>query len=675
MQTLAWYARRLSAMSPAEIAWRVGSVVRDASDRYLLRARAKPRPLAQLLTVDAERATPGFKFCDLTAADFEPQSGPHAAALSEWRGALLQRAEKILANRLCIFDLEDVDVGPQIDWHKDYKNGRRAPLKFSADIDYRDVSESGDAKFVWEPNRHQHLVVLARAYRASGEVRFAHGVCEQLVSWLDQNPFGRGMNWRSPLELAIRLINWVFALELIAPSKLPAEPLRSRLLNSVWQHLHDVSRKYSRGSSANNHLIGEAVGVYVGASYFHQLHGAAQMAAKARSIIAREIHEQTYADGANREQATGYHLFALEFFLIGGLVARWRGEDLGPQYWARLQSMFTYVEALREGGPLPMFGDADDGYVLDLGREQDAALPLASLSAALFGSARGKRLSATPRESTLWLLGRDGLAKFDASDCEPANTPLVSRAFESSGLYLLQRGPANAANRISVSLDCGELGFKSIAAHGHADALSVTMRVGGVDFLVDPGTYDYFTWPAWRNYFRSTSAHNTLTVDGFDQSEMLGSFLWGARANARCVEWSPNDTGGRIIAEHDGYRRLADPVVHRRVVSLAADNRVVVQDEIIARGAHGITLYWHVDETWLLSRPAINCFKFGRPQGEVTVKLDPSLEITVLVGSEDPRGGWISRGYHRRRAGCTLVATRATNGPTVLSSEFVVRNT
>lgn len=135
-------------------------------------------------------------------------------------------------------------------------------------LDYRDLRVTGDAKVVWEPIRHHHLVVLARAYRATGDVRYASAVVEQLESWLEQCPFGQGMNWRSPLELAIRLINWVWAVDLIREAGLVKGMLQACLRQAAYLHLWEITRKYSRGSSANNHRIGEAAGVFTASSSF-----------------------------------------------------------------------------------------------------------------------------------------------------------------------------------------------------------------------------------------------------------------------------------------------------------------------------------------------------------------------------------------------------------------------
>src|SRR4029453_10619991 len=137
-----------------------------------------------------------------------------------------------------------------------------------------------------------HLVVLGRAYRATGEARYAEALVEQLQSWIDQCPFGRGMNWRSPLELAIRLINWVWAVDLVLESGLVAGAFRSSLRRALYLHLWLITRSYSRGSSANNHRIGEAAGVFVATSYFPDLDESGRWRRESQRILEEEIGAQ-----------------------------------------------------------------------------------------------------------------------------------------------------------------------------------------------------------------------------------------------------------------------------------------------------------------------------------------------------------------------------------------------
>lgn len=653
-------------MSLGEIAWRVRGGVRDSIGRPLLALGLYPRPPR----VPPGRLEPGFRVADVEVGEWNrPTAAPEER---EWCARLVERAEMIAKHRLSFFDLEEVDLGDPVDWNRDHSSGVAAPARYAPLVDYRDFRVTGDCKLVWEPNRHHQLVVLGRAYRASGDRRYADAIVDQLESWWEQCPFGYGMNWRSPLELGIRLINWVWAIDLILESGALSEAGRTQLLHSAYLHLWEIARKLSRGSSANNHLIGEAAGVFVGASYFRQFPEAARWRDEAWAILRREIERQTYPDGGGREQAIGYQLFVLQFFLVSVLVAERTGVPVPDAFHARLERMIDFLATLAAGGPLPMLGDADDGYVLDLeraGRDFDGTL---CAGAILFGRGDWKAQVGRFPESARWLFGRTGRTRFDALASAPSG-PLASRAFPETGLYLLQCGAAEAGGGLSVVVDCGELGFGAIAAHGHADALSFTVRAFGTDVFVDPGTYDYFSHPAWRAYFRSTRAHNTVEIDGADQSEMLGNFLWGSRATARCLAWEPGPHGGRVVGEHDGYGRLPDPVRHRRTVEIDGRARTItLLDDILTRGTHRITLAFHLAEHCAATREAPDRFRVSVAGGELVLWLDPRLSSRALCGSEDPIAGWVSRGYHQRARATSILATGEIRGDTALVCRITI---
>jgi Heparinase II/III-like protein/Heparinase II/III N-terminus len=653
MQPIAWYVNRLRCMSPVEVRWRLTASLRSLVDRPRVALGLWPR----LPRADAPMGAPAFRVSDVLPGEWAGPGGP--ADEADWARRLVDQADRIAAHRLSFFGLGDVFLGDPIDWNRDHASDRPAPVGFAPSIDYRDFRVTGDAKVVWEPNRHHHLVVLARAYRASGKACYAAAVIRQLQSWLDQCPFGRGMAWRSPLELALRLINWVWALDLIHESGAGSSGFHARVREAVFLHVWEIARKYSRGSSANNHLIGEAAGVFVATSYFPDLPGAARLRAESRSILCQEILAQTHPDGGGREQALGYHLFVLQFFVVAWVVARAAGDEFPAAYRARVEAMLNFAGAFLEGGGSPpTFGDSDDGYVLDLGGPPRDPRPWLAAGAVLLGRADFKAWAGEYAETARWLLGRESRAAFLAIRSEPRSPRLRSRAFPDTGYYLLQCGRLGERDAISVGVDCAELGFGQLAAHGHADALSVTLRAFGADVLIDPGTYDYFSFPAWREYFRSTRAHNTVEVDGSDQSVMLGPFLWGERARARCLEWAVfPEAGGRVVGEHDGYRRLADPVVHRRTVTLDGVKRVVtIQDDLRGRGPHRAALHFHFGEGCSMRRADTNRYEIDVAGGRIVLHFEPGLEVETVHGSENPIGGWRSHGYHRKIPITTIVA-------------------
>ena len=664
MQALSWYSKRLKAMSSGEILGRMWLSPRDFSDRVFNKWRQRVRALSTILNGAGSVRGPGFRVSDVTVGD---RSWLKAKKGDEHDGydSLLARAERIAEHRLDLFDLKDKYLGNPINWNRDHKRGQDTPMIFSPSLDYRDVKKAGDCKFVWEPNRHHQLVVLGRAYRLSGDRQFADAVAEQIDSWLKQNPYGVGMNWRSGLELGIRLINWVWALDLIRESEAIDDRLRHRILDSVSRHIWEIDRKYSRGSSVNNHLIGEAAGVFVATSYFPYLKNASSWRVKSREILCREILHQTFSDGGTVEQAIGYHFFVLQFFVIAGMTARATGPDMPGPYWSRLEKMFEFLAKLNEGGDyIPMFGDCDDGYVLDLGSNPHSIKEWMAVGAALFGRSDFKAAAGAVSEPVGWLLGKSGFDHFESIP-EAENHQYASTAFHKTGYYLLQNGALDSADRISVVFDCGPLGMGPLAAHGHADALSFTLRAFGKDVLVDPGTYDYFSYPKWREYFRSTRAHNAIVIDGCDQSEMLGPFLWGRRAKAECLSWQPTDTGGKVIGKHDGYRHLADPVSHKRMIDLDGQD-VVIRDDIMARGKHKIEVFLHLAEHCQVKPAGKNRYLVGVGPGTVTIDMDPSLDVEEFNGSEDPICGWVSRGYHQKQASTTLVGRCVIKGNTCL---------
>jgi hypothetical protein len=666
MQTLDWYYQRLRAMSAGEIALRAVASLRDRADRLLVGRRQQLRKPLAILNGGGRDEGPAFRVSDMTVGD-----GARLKTDDEiekpWYDSLLARAEQITVHRLDFFNLKDKHLGDPIIWNRDHERGQDTPMTYCAFLDYRDVKEAGDCKLVWEPNRHHQLVVLGRAYRLSGDIRFANAVAEQLDSWLKQNPYGVGMNWRSGLELGVRLINWVWALDLIAESGAIDDQLRHRILDCVARHIWEIDRKYSYGSSAGNHLIGEAAGVFVAASYFANLKEAACWRTRSREILCREILSQTFPDGGTLEQAIGYHFFALQFFVIVGVTARATGQDMPESYWSRLEKMFEFLGVLSEGGDkLPMFGDCDDGYVLDLGHDPHNIRQWLSVGAALYRRAALKAWAGGVAEPVEWLPGKAGRESLTAIP-EPQSKVITSRAFEDSGYYLVQYGKSDSPDRISVVFDCGPLGKGTLAGHGHADALSFTLRVFGRDVLVDPGTYDYFSHPKWREYFRSTRAHNTVVIDGQDQSEMLGLFLWGRRAEVRCLGWEPTEAGGKVVGEHDGYSHLKDPLTHRRTLELdGRDCRLIVRDDIIACAKHEMQVFFHLAEHCVVNRAGENRYVIDVGPGTITIELDHRLKVEEFKGSEDPIYGWVSRGYHQKQTSATLVGGCICEGNTSL---------
>ncbi|PKF61444.1 heparinase [Psychromonas sp. psych-6C06] len=649
MQSITWYVKRIQMMSPKEIIWRVTSL----TDAFVERGRV------QFNLVPTEKYQPSYDPDANFVGGFEVFTGEVEQFQNEWKNELIKKSEMILDHKLSYFDLKEHDLETPINWHKDHSANIFSSLNHIVSVNYRDFANNGDCKLVWEPNRHHQLVVLGRAYKVTGDTKYAQGVIDQLTAWLDANPYGYGMNWRSPLELAIRLISWVWAIDLIKGSGLFAGDIKARLLNSVFLHCRDVDGKYSQGTSANNHLVGEAAGVYIAASYFDMLTDAPQWQARSKAVLEREIQAQSFADGCTKEHAFSYQFFVFQFYLFTALTGKWRKDDFSAQYWQTLSSISRFIAQVAEGGKhYPMLGDQDDGYVLDLGDHVHNINALCDISGYFYSDEIFNTGFKKSTESAFWLFsGRDTRLSPSVNDTKP----LSSVAFKESGYYLLQAGSLAQGNQASVLFDCAELGYTAIAAHGHADALSFVMRINKNDLFVDTGTYDYFSHPQWRNHFRTTKAHNTLEVDGVDQSVMTGPFMWEQHAQANCIEWSPTNNGGTVFAEHSGYLRLSEPVNHQRAVQLDVEQKkIIISDHVLTSGTHDIALYFHLSEDCqnIELNEGVCTLKLGDDQ--IAIQLPMGMRTEVVTGQESndketPALGWLSRGYHQKVAISTLV--------------------
>ena len=579
-------------------------------------------------------------------------------------------ADRILCGRFDVFALEDAPLGFPPRWNVDPKTGVEAPLEFGPGLDYRDTARVGDIKYLWEINRHLELVTLAQAWHLTGNERYARGARVLIESWLEACPYPRGANWCASLEHGIRLVNWAFAWQLLGADGSPlfegavGRDFRRRWLAGIYCHCHFIARHFSRHSSANNHLLGEATGLFIATLTWPFWRESARWRDRARAELTREALVQTFEDGVDKEQAVWYHHAVADMLLIAGLFARANGCGFDEQYWRALESMLDYLASIMDvGGGVPAIGDADQGVLARLVPAGSEPWPgvyrsLLASGAVLFGRPEFRRKAGELDDKTRWLLGDDAATRFEAVDGSRALLP-VRRSFPRAGYYILG-DELETPEEVRIVADAGALGYLSIAAHGHADALAFTLTVGGRPFLVDSGTFAYHTEHAWRRYFRGTSAHNTVMVDGEDQSLFAGPFLWLEHAEATVEEFICLPEMQILVAHHDGYRRLADPVQHRRGWRYDTQSATLrVDDELICTATHNAQIFWHF-------APECQVACTGRlitaERDGMCVELEPpeSLAVTLVRGRDPGQAGNSGEGPLGWVSGCFDVKTPAT---------------
>ncbi|QGN59147.1 alginate lyase family protein [Nostocoides sp. HKS02] len=655
-RSLGWYVRRLRGMSPAEVGWRVGDRVRQAlwARRRVPSGAAVTGPVPGLLT-------------HRTFAAVLPASA-RAEVPAAARDAVVAAADRLLAGDWTVLGVLRHDlVDP--DWFLDPVTGRRAPqdgLAFR--IDHRDEGVTGNVKSVWELSRHHHLTVLAAAYWLTGDERYAERVAAQLRSWWAANPFLSGVHWTSGIELGIRLTSWVWVRRLLDgwPGASSLFEDDDEALRQVRWHQEYLAAFRSRGSSANNHAVAEAVGRLVGACAFPWFEESERWGAAAAAELETTLAANTFSSGVNREQATDYHRFVTELGLLALAEADRAGRPLEEPTRRLLASSLDAAAALLDTtGRPPRQGDGDDGRGLVL--DAPGADPWAQLlatGAAIVGA------------GDWWPPIAPGVASTAvgalASRAEVRGRPQVRpRAFHDAGTHVL-RTPAGAEPEIWCRCDGGPHGFGSIAAHGQADALSVEVRVGGIDVLADPGTYCYHGDPDWRTYFRSTLGHNTVEVDGTSQSVEGGPFLWTSSAVSGVDD---ADLAGDVqtwSGHHLGYTRL-DPVLrHDRQVTLDSGERTLrVEDTLTGSARHTLRLAWHLGpdvDVELGDGVAELSWADGMDRRSGRLSLPPQLSWTAHRGETSPVLGWYSPRFGERVPSATLVGSGAWTGVLSLTS-------
>ena len=637
MMDPAWYLRRLSRMGPREVAGRATDVL----NRRRLR-RALPEPSAPLPDRRFTATLPG---------------GALASVAGDATARVLETADRLLDGRAQYFGVTRADmVNP--DWSFDPKTGRHAPTDtFAFDISYRHEDVVGDIKQIWEPSRHQHLTVLATAYALTGEVRYAERVADHLKSWWAANAPMTSVHWVSGIELGIRLLSWVWVRRLLdgwtgAAGLFEDNP---EALHQIWHHQRWLATFPSRGSSANNHVIAEAAGQLAASCAFPWFPESAGWRSAALRSLDEHLGSNTFGSGLNRELASEYHGLVLELGLAAAVEAEAAGVAVPDSLWRTLLRMTDALAAVVDTRlHPPRQGDSDDGHGLILdGRSTNRWNSLLSTGDALFGRLDWwpSRREGDARTPLLAALG----GRHDAPD-RPRARP---DHFADAGLTLLRTPPTDGHAEIWCRCDGGPHGFLSIAAHAHADALSVEVRHDGVDVLADPGTFCYHGEPQWRAYFRSTLGHNTVQLDDADQSTSGGPFLWTRHATTRVLA-RPGGGVLRWCAEHDGYR----PAVHRRTVELdPAGRELRITDEITADRHHPARLAFHLGPrvTADLTGPAAVLTWTSRGHEQTAIlDLPAGLTWTTHRGQTDPPLGWYSPGYGRREPATTLIGSGLT---------------
>lgn len=556
---------------------------------------------------------------------------------------LRAEADDLLTHRFDLLGSGLIPLGNEIDWHLDFKSGYRWPRDFYQDVVPTRLDDSSDAKVPWELSRSHHLLTLARAARLFEDDRYATELERQLRSWLDENPPGYGINWTNPMEVALRAVNWIWAVRTLEAFRPLAADLRSRLAGALQVHArHIAANLEGTPYLRSNHYLSDILGLLAVGATLDDDPTSERLFVKAHKAFEREIQSQVHEDGIGFEASLPYHGLALEIFLLARVISTWNGRPLSAAYDRRLAAMLAASQSLRHpDGRVPQIGDGDSGRVLPAGFEREPTFDhLLWLGAATLDGRRPD--DGWPHEEVAWTLG---LEAWNQVQLQPFALDEKSQAFPLGGFFVMRSGSTHVVVR------CGDVGQNGNGGHSHNDVLSFELW-HGVPVVVDSGTYVYASDPAARNTFRSTASHNTVSVDRAEINPIVERDLFKLDqfARPRVELFEDGSDRIRLVASHDGFRRLEPPVVHRRELSLdRADGGFEILDELLGQGEQRAESFLHLAAGTNVERIGDHEFVLSRGEHAMTLACWGTSGVKVTEG-------WVSDRFGERQRAAVLVA-------------------
>jgi len=572
------------------------------------------------------------------------------------------------ADRICqhIFDLlgsGPVFLGEKIDWHRDFKVNWKWNLQYYSLIKTFNLDNYQDIKVPWELSRCQHFVTLGKAYLYSKDEKYAIEFVNQISHWIQSNPPKFGVNWVCTMDVAIRIVNWIWGFYFFKDSPSLSEDFLLKFFKSILDHgRHIMNNLENKISIPGNHYLSNLVGlVYLGI-LFPEFKESKEWRSYGINGLIQEMEKQTYPDGTYFEGSISYHRLATEIFLSSTLLILLDefktplpsdiriSNILTETYLKRLEKMLDFVlYYTKPNGNVPHLGDADDGRLHILSnygkRDEFDHRYLLCLGSVLFNRPDFKQNAGKIHEEAFWLIGNEGLSSFNSLSMK--SEPLKSMAFPDGGYYIMRH------EDLYMIVDCITEDSKSPSGHKHNSRLSFEVFAFGKDFVVDPGTYIYIADSKWRNIFRSTEYHNTIQIDQYEQNEIdpLKLFWLGNQAKVRINKWESNDIYDFLDAEHGGYKRLPEPLTRRRQIFFSKSQKYwIIRDIIVPtkskklfRQTHSFNFILHFGQIEIIDNDLFSL--------SITAHDSNSNYLTFIPiktnNLEKPRieNGWVSNKY------------------------------
>ncbi len=605
-----WFFNRLAAMPRAEIIYRLKQKIFAKSTRKNILKESLPNPVEKIvITANSSHETLSTDLDLLNIYNIFSDKG-------------LDDADDVLSHKISLFG-ETYFLGEKINWYRDYMTNFECPKLEYFKLNYRNIKQTGDIMHIWWLNRHQHLMPAAVAYFISKDEKYADEVISQIQKWFSDCPYPKGPAWLTGIEIGIRLLTWSWIYKLLfahgTPKNCSEEFLKDWFI-SIRQHVHFINSHWAKFSSANNHIIAEAVGMIAATTTWPNLFYKKQLLKKSSTILIREAFLQNSSDGVNKESATSYHAFVLE--LLTNACILHKPVKTAISDCVNKMANFLHILTCDCDCP-PDIGDSDNAVATGFFK-RDSNYYKNVITAA-------KQISNNPP----YKRGEGG--------CFSSNDSVIYNS------------PADSNPKLKLCMNVGKLGYGALAAHGHADALAFTLHVNTEPVFIDSGTYAYHNEENWRNYFRGTHAHNTLAINRLNQGEILGSFLWGEKYSTEILRLNLDKNTFDVEAEHTGYIEKLGAKHRRQITKNKSSGKWIIRDEILANGDFFVELMFHVHPDRKIEQISKNIFKISGSGYYINLTLSNHLNYRIACGETSPPRGWFSPVLYKKIPSPTII--------------------
>ncbi len=526
------------------------------------------------------------------------------------RDCIVESANQALHHEFDLLGSGVVKSDP-INWHVDLKSGKKWDKQFYSRIGH---ISGADIKMPWELSRCQHLLWLGEAYLITSDERYAQEIIDEIIWWIDDNPFMYTVNWKCAMDVAFRAVNWLFALNMISRYDGFDDKFATKVTRSLWQHGFFIRNNLEKVIPySNNHYASNIVGLlYIGALFKHTSKGRSWFRFALKEYY-KEVLTQILPSGVHYERSVSYHRLMTELFSYPIYMLKRMGENVSQNVDERIKKMYKYVATYtKPNGYAPLIADNDDGRFVPLLRRD----------------LRQHNYLNGPNsvENVIVAVGLKPLFCMLNSE---------TRLYSDAGVAIVRMGDSylfiNNGGYSKFPHDNQSL----IGTHTHNDLLSFELSLDGKDIIIDPGTYLYTSSKTDRNAFRSTAKHNTVMVDDEEQNGMVETFYLKRNVHSERLREIKDGFEGEYVT-------IEGRMSHRRQFILSTE-KLTINDYITKSGSnHEAKLYFHfaqgiapvIKENKVLLNDDETTLSFSVPPHKLEINDDnmsPSFGVLVPV--------------------------------------------